>query len=95
MIKKSHELNKSCSHLVAIGSLSSDVFERRTSTISESFCLFKRLDATKFVLLRWDFTLKETICPKICSKSRSKSAKTPLPVDMHGSKTSLFKLPNI
>ena len=46
------------------------------------------LGTTKFVLLSV-FTLKETICPKICSKSRLKS---PLPVDAHRSKTSLLKV---
>ena len=38
------------------------------------------------------FTLKETICPKICSKLRLKSAKGPLPVDLRRSKTSLLKV---
>ena len=38
------------------------------------------------------FTLKETICPKICSKSRLKSAKGSLPVDVRRSKTSLIKV---
>ena len=38
-------------------------------------------DATKFVLLSV-FTLKETICPRICSKSRTKSARSPLPVGL-------------
>ena len=61
------------------GSLSSEVFERRTSTGSEPFYLLICLDATKFVLLVV-FTLIETFCPKICSKSRLKSAKSPLPV---------------
>ena len=37
--------------------------------------------------------LIETICPKICSKSRLKSAKRPFPVDVRRSKTSLLKLP--
>ena len=37
--------------LEIIGSLSSDVFERRTSTGSEPFSLFMSLDATVFVLL--------------------------------------------
>ena len=36
------------------------------------------------------FTLKETICPKICSKSRLKSAKGSLPVDERRSKTPLL-----
>ena len=57
------------------------------------FFVLISLDATKFVLLRV-FTLKETICPRICSKSRTKSVKTPLPVDVRGSKTSLLKLSN-
>ena len=47
------------------------------------------LDATKIVLLRV-FTLYETVCPRICSKSQTKSAKTPLPVDVRGSKTWLL-----
>ena len=39
--------------------------------------------------------LIETICPKNCSKSRLKSAKSQLPVDVRGSKTALLKLPNL
>ena len=57
-----------------IGSLSSDVFERRTSTGSEPFSILNCLEATKFVLLRV-FTLIETISANICLKSRLKSAK--------------------
>ena len=38
------------------------------------------------------FTLKETICPKICSKLRLKSAKGPFPDDLRRSKTSLLKV---
>ena len=37
--------------------------------------------ATIFVWLS-GFTLIETICPKVCLKSRPKSAKSPLPVDV-------------
>ena len=44
------------------------------STGSERFSLLICLDVTKFVLLSV-FTLIETICPKICSKSRLKGAK--------------------
>ena len=58
----------------SVGSLSSDVFEGRTSTGSEAFSLLVSLYATIFVLPSV-FTLKETICPKICSKSRLKCAK--------------------
>ena len=72
----------------AIGSLSSDLFDRRTSTGSEPFSLLISLDATIFVLLSV-LTLIETICPKIWSKLRLKSAKSPLPVDVRRSKTSL------
>ena len=72
--------------------LSSNVFEGRTSTGSEPFSLLIYLDATKFVLLSV-CTLIETICPRICSNSRPKSAKSPLPVDVRRSKTSLLKLP--
>ena len=60
--------------VIIIGSLSSDVFERRTSTGSEPFSILNCLDATKFVLLRV-FTLIETISANICLKSRLKSAK--------------------
>ena len=62
-----------------LGSLSSNVFERQTSTRSELFSLLIYLDATIFVWLNV-FTLIETICPKVCSKSQLKCAKCPLPV---------------
>ena len=38
------------------------------------------------------FTLLETICPRICSKSQLKNAKMSLPVDGRCSKTSLLNL---
>ena len=76
----------------SLASLSSGVFERRTSTGSEPFSLLICLDATKFVLLSV-FTLIETMCPIISSKSRPRSAKSQLPVDVRRSKTSLLKLP--
>ena len=72
--------------------LSSDVFERRMSTASEPFSLLICLDDTKFVLISV-FTVIETICHEICSKSRLKSAKSLLPVDVRRSKASLLKLP--
>ena len=78
----------------AIGSLSSDVFERRTSSGSEPFPVLISLDATLFILPSV-LILTETICPKVCSKSRLKSAKLPFPVDVRRSKTSLLKLPNV
>ena len=50
------------------------------------------LDGTKFVFLSI-FSLIETICPKVWSKSRPRIPKIPLPVDVRWSKTSLLKLP--
>ena len=79
-----------CSAARASGAI---VFERRTSTGSDPFSLLISLDATIFVLPSV-LILTETICPKICSKSRLKSAKSPFPVDVRRSKTSLLKLPN-
>ena len=78
--------------LTSIGSLSSDVFERRTSTRSEPFSLLVSLYATVFVLPSV-LILIETICSKICSKSRLKCVKSPFPVHVRRSKTSLLKLP--
>ena len=77
-----------------IGSLSSDVFERRTSTGSEVFSLLTCLDDIKFVFLSF-CTVIETIWLKICAKPPSKNEKRPLPVDVRRSKTLLLKLPNI
>ena len=91
---RTHEKFTRVNETEAIGSLSSDVFERRTSTGSEPFSLLISLDATVF-LLPSVLILIETICPKIYSKSRLKSAKRPLPVDVRRSKTSLLKLPNV
>ena len=81
-----------CRRVKVWGSLSSDVFERRTSTGSDPFSLLVSPDATVFILPSV-LILIETICPKICSKSRLKSAKRPIPVDVRRSKTSLLKLP--
>ena len=58
----------------AIGSLSSDVFERRTSTGSEVFSLLTCLDDIKFVFLSF-FTVIEAIWLKICAKPPSKFEK--------------------
>ena len=57
-----------------LGSLCSHVFERRTSTGSEPFSLFKCLDATKSV---WPnvFTLTETICPILFFKIKTQEYK--------------------
>ena len=77
-----------------VGSLSSDVFERRTSTGSEIFSLLTCLDDIKFVLLSF-FTVIEAIWLKICAKPPSKNEKRPLPVDVRRSETLLLKLPTI
>ena len=73
-------------HLVPIGSLSKDVFERRTSTGSESFSSFICLDANKFVLLSF-FSLIKTIYPRVSTKPPPNDAKSPLPVDVRRSQT--------
>ena len=79
------------SHSKSIGSLSIDVFWETFFNQKLAFCFLICLGTTKFVLLSV-FTLKETICSQICSKSRLKSAKSPLPVDVRRSKTSLLKV---
>ena len=73
--------------------LSKDVFERRTSTGSESFSLSIWRVATIFVFPSV-FSLAETICPKICSKARPRIATRPLPVDVCRLKTWLLRSPN-
>ena len=75
-----------------IGSLSSDVFERRMSTGSEVFSLLTCLDDIKFVFLSF-FTVIEAIWLKICAKPPSKNEKGPLSVDVRCSRTLLLKLP--
>ena len=70
-----------------------DVFERRTSTVSEaSFILTCVINATKFVWLSV-FTLIETICRKTWAKPLPKHATSPLQFDMRRSKMSFLKLP--
>ena len=67
-------------------------FWRRTSTGSEPFPLLICLEPPNLYCIFF-LTVIETICPKMCSKSRLKSAKSLLPADVRGSKTSLLKLP--
>ena len=76
-----------------IGTLSKDVFERRTSTGSEAFSLSVCLDANKLVLLSF-FSLLKTIYPRVSTKPLPNDAKSPLPADVRRSKTLLLKLPN-
>ena len=80
--------------LSKIGSLSRDVFERRTSTGSELFSLLVCLDANKFVLLSFFSPLK-TIYSRVSTKPLPNDAKSSLPVDVRRSKTLLLKLPTV
>ena len=77
---------------MVLGSLSKDVFERRTSTGSEAFSLFICLDTTKFVLLSF-FSPIKTIYLRVSTKPQPNAAKSQLPVDVRRSKTLLLKLP--
>ena len=72
--------------MVTIGSLSKDLFERRTSTGSEPFFLFICLDADKSVLLSF-FSLKKTIYPSVSNKPLPSDTKSPLPVDVRRSRS--------
>ena len=59
------------------------------STGSEAFSL----EANKFVLLSF-FSLIKTIYPRVSTKPLPNDARSPLPVDVHRSKTLLLKLSN-
>ena len=74
-----------------LGSLSKDVFERRTLAGSETFSFFIRLDANKFVLLS-SFSLIKAICPRVWTKPLPNNPNSPLPVVVRRPKTLLFKL---
>ena len=77
------------SFVEVLGSLSKDVFERRTSTGSEAFFLFICLDANNFVLLTF-FSLTKTSYPRVSTKPLPNDAKSPFPVDVRRSKTLLL-----
>ena len=81
-----------CPSLVGRGSLSKDVFERRTSTGSEVFSLLICRDDKKFVLLSF-FSLIKTIYSRVSTKPLPNDSKSPLPVDVRRSKTLLLKFP--
>ena len=66
---------------LVIGSLSNNAFERRTSTGSELFFPFN-LPWGHQICIAKCLTLKETICPRICSKSLPTSAKSPISVNV-------------
>ena len=90
----SSDLPRPSARHLPIGTLSKDVFERRTSAGSEAFSLFICLDANKLVLLSF-FSLLKTIYPRVSTKPLPNDAKSPLPADVRRSKTLLLKLPNI
>ena len=75
-----------------LGSLSKDIFERRTSTGSEPFSFTICLDANKFVLVSF-FALIKTTYLRVSTKPLPNDAKSSLPVDVRRSKTLLLKLP--
>ena len=79
------------SHSKSIGSLSIDVFWETFFNQKLAFCFLIFLSTTKFVLLSV-FILKDTIYPKICSKSRLRCVKSALPVHVNRSKTKLLKI---
>ena len=81
------------SHMKARSSTVTFLSDARQPEVS-FFSLLIYLDATKFVWLSV-LTLTETICPKVCSKSRIKSAKSSLRIDVRRSKRSLLNLPII
>ena len=84
--------NRCAVRFQSLGTLSKDVFERRTSTGSEAFSLFICLDANKLVLLSL-FSLLKKIYPRVSTKPLPNDAKSPPPVDVRRSKTLLLKLP--
>ena len=63
-VKTSRPFSSSSFSLQNIGNLSKDVFERRTSTGSETFSLFICLDSNKSVLLSF-FSLIKMIYPRV------------------------------
>ena len=60
------------SYLRLKGSLGKGGFERRTSTGSEVFFIFKHLDGTKFVFPSV-FSIRQTTCPKIWAETPTKN----------------------
>ena len=76
-----------------IGSLSNNVFERRTSTGSGLFSFFDGGFAQIFSQIA-SITVKKLRNTNFISSRHVKRENTSLPVDVRGSKTSLLKLPN-
>ena len=78
---------------LAIGSLSTRVFETRTATGSELFSLLTCLDTTTFTFLSI-FSPLEMISIRIWETPLSCHVKCSLPVAVRISKTRVLKLPN-
>ena len=78
--------------LKTIGSLSSNVFERRTSTGSGLFSFFDGGFAQIFSQIA-SITVKKLRNANFISSRHVKRENTSLPVDVRRSKTSLLKLP--
>ena len=76
-----------------LGSLSNNVFERRTSTGSSLFSFFDGGFAQIFGQIA-SITVKKLRKTNFISSRHVKRENTSLPVDVRGSKTSLLKLPN-
>ena len=79
-------------HNVKLGSLSSNVFERRTSTGSGLFSFFDGGFAQIFSQIA-SITVKKLRNTNFISSRHVKRENTSLPVDVRRSKTSLLKLP--
>ena len=77
-----------------IGSLSNNVFERRTSTGSGLFSFFDGGFAQIFSQIA-SITVKKLRNSNFISSRHVKRENTSLPVDVRRSKTSLLKLPNV
>ena len=77
-----------------IGSLSNNVFERRTSTGSGLFSFFDGGFAQIFSQIA-SITVKKLRNTNFISSRHVKRENTSLPVDVRRSKTSLLKLPNM
>ena len=77
---------------VLLGSLSNDVFERRTSTGSGLFSFFEGGFAQIFSQIAC-ITVKKLRNTNFISSRHVKRENTSLPVDVRHSKTSLLKLP--
>ena len=79
---------------LALGSLSNNVFERRTSTGSGFFSFFDGGFAQIFSQIA-SITVKKLRNSNFISLRHVKRENTSLPVDVRRSKTSLLKLPNV